>query len=141
MAKTTPSIDAPKIHSGMKDVTSVHVDLGKPPLPKRAHTQNVPIHSGMVTKSRATGQWHWGADSMGRYDADPASPLGSPPIQKRLTPPMIKPGMKSQQSPQLSEDQHFALGKSILDSATADPHNPLYGSTPSRQLPGTVSEE
>jgi hypothetical protein len=79
------------------------------------------VNNAMTTKSRRTGE-HFvgvGGDGISAYDADPGTnPLGGAPRGKVLTPVAISPGMKSQSSQgPLTNDEHFALGKKVLDEA------------------------
>jgi hypothetical protein len=117
---------------------NVHADLGKAPQVKRCYTTPLHLHDGQITKTR-DGTWAMGGNHASRYDADSGSPLSTPPTGKRETPPRIKPGMVSQQSGHLTEDQHFQLGAALLAaSEVTDPQNPpRYGVG---NLPPTVEE-
>jgi hypothetical protein len=97
--------------------------------PKRQYP--VHVHSGMIAKSRKTGQLHVNAHSVDCAEqANPGNPLRSPllPIGKNLHPVAIKPGMRSRTSPGLTNDQHFALGRLALEHATKS------GGTPADEL-------
>jgi hypothetical protein len=78
---------AAKVHSGMADVTNVHAAMGKAPQPKRAHLTTAPLHNGMATRSRHTGQSHFGGDALSRADSNPANPLTGPSREKRIDHP------------------------------------------------------
>jgi hypothetical protein len=104
----------------------------------------VPTHNAMITKSRRTGE-HFvgvGGDGISAYDANPGTnPLGGAPRGKDLKPVAISPGMKSQSiKGPLTNDEHFALGKKVLnqagDASSANDRAALGIGT----LPATVKE-
>jgi hypothetical protein len=117
----------PKVN-GVRDVTSVTATLGKAPLPKRAHLESPPIHNGMNAKSRRDGTHFSGlsGQDLSRYDANPGDdPLVGAPRGKDLKPVALTPGMKSQTSPALTNDVHFALGKAALAEAKMSPDDKM----------------
>lgn len=73
---------------------------------------DAPVHPGMRTVSRTTGQVHPGGDALSRADADPASPIGGAPRGKMLADVKPVPGQRSRTSP-----HDPALGKAILAEA------------------------
>jgi hypothetical protein len=87
--------------AGQTDQTHVKADLGKPPLPKRAFTEALEIHSGMNAKAKdGTHFAGLSGQDLSRYDADPAgldtvSAIEGPPRGKRLSPVQPSFGMRS----------------------------------------------
>lgn len=83
--------------AGMVDHTTVHADLGKAPLPKRAFTTSPEIHNGMMGKSRSD-ETHFagvGGQDLSRYDSNPGDdPLSALPRGKRLTAVQPVPGQR-----------------------------------------------
>lgn len=63
--------------------------------PKNHH--DVPVHGGMVTRSRQ-GTVHQGGDDLSRFTADPANPLGGAPRGKVLTPVQPVSGQRSREN-------------------------------------------
>jgi len=96
-----------------------HSDLARKGAPK--NLADVRIHSGMVTRSRATGNYHFGGDDLSRFDADPASPLKAPPSPKRLSAPQPVPGHRSRTNGGMSPDEFRDLGRRVLAEATCSP--------------------
>jgi hypothetical protein len=115
--------DAPKVLSGLQDALGTHgYHGGKLPQPKRAHLNNIPIHSGMLSKTKQNG-FTFGGDASSRNDADPGTnPLGGAPRGKTLAPVAPSFGQRSRTS---NHDPNS--GALVLATATADPHNPRYG--------------
>ena len=107
--------------------------------PKR--TTDVMVHPGMMTKSPVTGKLHTHAFDRDYFNFDAGSPLkAGPPAGKRLPPVAISPTMRSRTSPRLSNDQHFALGKIVLDNATKSGGTPADELGIGKSIPDTVSE-
>lgn len=59
---------------------------------------SAPNHDGMRTRSRATGNWHCGADELSRVDADPKSPMNGPPRGKVMDDVKAVIGQRSRSS-------------------------------------------
>ena len=114
-----PHAEAAKNAAGMIDHTNVTINLGKPPLPKKAFTTAPEIHSGMNAKSRKDGT-HFAALSgqdLSRYDADPGDdPLAGPPRGKRLTPVQPVPGQRSRVNDALASAEPGAAHKAAMAS-------------------------
>jgi hypothetical protein len=98
---------------------------------KHTHA-NVPVHGGMVTRSRATGVFHMGADALSRADASAANPLDKTAPGKTFAPaaPVIGQRSRSHDTAHGGRpgENHMAncgrgcdhdLGARILDEAFA----------------------
>jgi hypothetical protein len=87
--------------SGPQDTINVHADLGVAPKVKKAFTERPEIHSGMMAKSKRTGE-HFaglGGQDLSRFDGDPGmDALGGAPRGKVLTPPTPAFGQRSRQT-------------------------------------------
>jgi hypothetical protein len=112
--------DRPKMN-GLQDSLNTHgYNGGRMPRPKTA--SHTPIHSGMLSKTKANG-FTFGGDASSRADADPANPLGGAPPGRVFKPVEASFGQRSRTS------QHDPnTGAVVLATATADPHNLRYGS-------------
>jgi hypothetical protein len=82
--------------AGAAGRAAVPADLGKAPIPKRAHTDSVPIHSGMKTQTRSGGE-AFGADHSSAIDALTGTTVvpgrdGTAPNHPLTKPPVAKPG-------------------------------------------------
>jgi len=112
-----PHAEAATNVAGQIDHTNVKVNLGKPPLPKRAFTTAPEIHGGMNAKSRADGTHFTGlsGQDLSRYDSNPGDdPLAGPPCGKRLTPVRPSPGMRSRVNDVLASDTPGAAHKAAM---------------------------
>jgi hypothetical protein len=124
-----PHAEAAKNIAGQVDHTNVKVDLGRPPLPKRAFTTAPPeIHSGMNAKSKSGVHFAGlSGQDLSRYDANPGNdPLAGAPRGKRLTPVQRSPGMRSRVSDALASAEPGAahdramLNKNALTKGLQD---------------------
>lgn len=101
---------------GMKDQTHAG-NLARDGAVKR-HAA-VPIHSGMVTRSKASDQFHFGGDALSRADSNPANPLTGPSRGKRIDPPKPSFGQRSRHDDALGGSQpgdnhRRNVGKGVL---------------------------
>lgn len=95
-----PATVAATNQAGKIDHLNTKANLNKPPLPKRAFQEaHAPeIHSGMLGKSRRTGQHFAGVSGtdLSRFDANPGDdPTAALPRGKVLTPVQPVPGQRS----------------------------------------------
>ncbi len=113
-----PHAEAAKNVAGQIDHTNVNINLGKPPLPKRAFAGPAPeVHSGMNAKSRKDGTHFAGlsGQDLSKYDADPGNgPLAGPPRGKRLTPVQPVPGQRSRINDALASAEPGAAHKAAM---------------------------
>jgi hypothetical protein len=92
--------------------------------PKRSAFEQVPIHSGMVSKNPNTGQFHFGGAEASRRALqgykEPTDPPQSPSTQKTNGPVAINPGSRSRNADSLaSENAGVAHARSKANGSEA----------------------